>query len=284
MESGKKVEIIIAKNAGFCFGVRRAINLVEKAMAGKKSLYTLGPIIHNPQVVSKLEKQGVSIICDLSKLEKGRVVVRSHGADLSFFKEAKEKGVEVVDATCPFVKNAQNLIKRLSKEKYKIIIVGEENHPEVKGLLSYANTQVKIVQRIDQLKDVFSWRRIGVISQTTQLRENFKVIIVALLQQAKEIKIYNTICEATQNRQKEAKKIAKKVDSMLIIGGYNSANTNRLVKICKEIQEKTYHIETEKDLVKSWFENVQKIGISTGTSTPQWIIEKVVKKLRRLKL
>ncbi|MCK5534161.1 4-hydroxy-3-methylbut-2-enyl diphosphate reductase [bacterium] len=278
------MEIIIAKNAGFCFGVRRAINLVEKAMAGKKSLYTLGPIIHNPQVVSKLEKQGVSIICDLSKLEKGRVVVRSHGADLSFFKEAKEKGVEVVDATCPFVKNAQNLIKRLSKEKYKIIIVGEENHPEVKGLLSYANTQVKIVQRIDQLKDVFSWRRIGVISQTTQLRENFKVIIVALLQQAKEIKIYNTICEATQNRQKEAKKIAKKVDSMLIIGGYNSANTNRLVKICKEIQEKTYHIETEKDLVKSWFENVKKIGISTGTSTPQWIIEKVVKKLRRLKL
>ncbi len=278
------MEIVIAKNAGFCFGVKRAINLVEKAGDGKKSLYTLGPIIHNPQVVSKLEKQGVGIIYDLHKFKKGRVVVRSHGADLSFFKEAKEKGIEVVDATCPFVKSAQNLIKQLSRDNYKVVIVGEKDHPEVKGLVSYANTEVEVIQETNQLKNVFSWKRIGVISQTTQSRENLKIIVTGLLQHTKEIKIYNTICEATQYRQNEAKKIAQKTDLMLIIGGYNSANTNRLARTCKEIQNKTYHIETEKDLEISWFKNVEKVGISTGTSTPQWIIEEVVKKLRRIKL
>ncbi|MCK4532404.1 4-hydroxy-3-methylbut-2-enyl diphosphate reductase [bacterium] len=278
------MEIVIAKNAGFCFGVKRAINLVVKAGEGKKSLYTLGPIIHNPQVVDKLEKQGVGIIYDLHKFKKGRIVVRSHGADLSFFKEAREKGIEIVDATCPFVKSAQNLIKQLSKDNYKVVIVGEKDHPEVKGLISYANTEVEVIQKTNQLKNVFCWKRIGVISQTTQSRENFKIIVSGLLQHTKEIKIYNTICEATQDRQNEAKKIAQRVNLMLIIGGYNSANTNRLARTCKEIQKKTYHIETEKDLETSWFKNVKKVGISTGTSTPQWIIEEVVKKLRRLKL
>ncbi len=278
------MEIVIAKNAGFCFGVKRAINLVVKAGEGKKSLYTLGPIIHNPQVVDKLEKQGVGIIYDLHKFKKGRIVVRSHGADLSFFKEAREKGIEIVDATCPFVKSAQNLIKQLSKDNYKVVIVGEKDHPEVKGLISYANTEVEVIQKTNQLKNVFCWKRIGVISQTTQSRENFKIIVSGLLQHTKEIKIYNTICEATQDRQNEAKKIAQRVNLMLIIGGYNSANTNRLARTCKEIQNKTYHIETEKDLEISWFKNVKKVGISTGTSTPQWIIEEVVKKLRRLKL
>jgi 4-hydroxy-3-methylbut-2-enyl diphosphate reductase len=278
------MEIMVARNAGFCFGVKRAMNLVEKARVGKNILYTLGPIIHNPQVVSKLEKQGVGIIYDLHRLKQGNVVVRSHGADSSFFEEAEKKGIGIVDATCPFVKSAQNLIKQLSKEKYKIVIVGEKDHPEVKGLVSYANTEVKVIQKTNQLKNVFSWKRIGVISQTTQSRENLKIIVTGLLQHTKEIKIYNTICEATQYRQNEAKKIAQKTDLMLIIGGYNSANTNRLARTCKEIQNKTYHVETEKDLEISWFKNVKKVGISTGTSTPQWIIEEVVKKLRRIKL
>lgn len=278
------MKIIVAKNAGFCFGVKRAMRLVDKARDEKNLLYTIGPLIHNPQVVERLKKQGINVIYTLDRLKQGRVIVRSHGADLSFFNKADEKGIEIVDATCPFVKNAQNLIRQLSKEGYKIVIIGEKKHPEVKGLVSYANTEVKVIQKSSQVKEVFHWRKMGVISQTTQLWENFKAIVCSLLDCAKEIKIYNTICGATQNRQNEAKKIAQKVDLMLIIGGQNSANTNRLAKVCKEIQKRTYHIETEEDLVYNWFKKVKRVGISTGTSTPWWIIEKVVKKLRRLKV
>lgn len=276
------MRIIIAKNAGFCFGVKRALDiaLATKRKYPKKKIYTLGPLIHNPQVVASLTSKGIKAVQKMNLLRDGVLVIRSHGIPPQILEKLKKiKGLIIIDATCPYVKKAQNLVTKLIQENYLIVIVGDKKHPEVKALQGFAQNKAIIANRPKDLEDISFDRKIGLISQTTQSWEKFSKIASALTKQAKEIKIYNTICEATKLRQQEALKIAQKVDSIIVVGGYNSANTKRLVKLCRKLHKKVMHIEEAQDLAVPWLKKAKSIGILAGASTPPWLIKEVTRKI-----
>ncbi|MCK4776997.1 MAG: 4-hydroxy-3-methylbut-2-enyl diphosphate reductase [Actinomycetia bacterium] len=278
------MKIITAKKAGYCYGVERALKLVERELKkNNKQIYTLGPLIHNPQVVKELEGKGVKSLLSIDKVKKGTVIIRSHGVDPQTLKKAKEKGLNIIDATCPFVKKAQKCVQRLAREKYDVFIIGEKDHPEVKGLYAYSDNRGTIIENVEDVKKIDkNLRKIGLVVQTTQTVWKLQEIVKILLTRTFEIKIFNTICHATFERQKEAKKLAKKVDVMIVVGGKNSANTKRLLQICKESNKNSFHIESEKDLKKSWFKKDSSVGVTAGASTPIRITEKVVERINKL--
>ncbi len=273
------MRIVTAKSAGFCFGVKRAIDIAFKIVKEKRQgVYTLGPIIHNPQVVEKLKDQGIIPIEDFrSRKDIQALIIRTHGIPVSLLKEISSLGFEIIDATCPFVKKAQYYAKLLSEEGYQVVILGEKNHPEVKGIMSYAN-DVIIVNNKTHLPKLKS--KVGVVVQTTQSLEALKNVLSDALIYAKEIKVYNTICNFTAQRLKETENIARKVDIMIVVGGKNSANTTQLTRLCKSLSVPTYHIETPSEIRKEWFKGIKKLGITAGASTPEWIIKEVHKKMR----
>ena len=275
------MEILIAKNAGFCFGVKRAINMAHDCAQGPHgNIYTLGPIIHNPQVVKELEKSGISKIDNVEDIHDGTVIIRSHGVTSGQMKLIQEKGLEVIDATCPFVKKTHEYVELLTREGYSVIVVGEKEHPEVKGILSYGARDIVAAASVDDLKDMPRKKKIGIVAQTTQSIENLQAVVAHCLKKASELKIFNTICNATSVRQQESIELAKQVDCMIVVGGRNSANTNRLAEICKKIQPKTYHIEVPEELNQISFNGTKKVGITAGASTPNWIIEKVIEAVK----
>lgn len=274
------MEIFVAKSSGFCFGVKRAINTANKcATENNGGIYTLGPIIHNPQVVKKLESSHIYAKKSVDEISSGTVIIRSHGAKLGEYKAAKEKGLNIVDATCPFVKKAQDLVQLLTDEGYAVILVGEKEHPEVKGLVSYGASDIRVVESPEELKDMPRKKKIGIVAQTTVPREKLEAVVSFCLNKASEIKVFNTICNATSIRQEESGELAKKVDLMIIVGGRNSANTRRLAEICRTIQPKTYHIEVADEIDFSWFDGVSKVGITSGASTPDWVVNEVVERI-----
>jgi 4-hydroxy-3-methylbut-2-enyl diphosphate reductase len=280
-----KVRIRIAENAGFCFGVRRAINLTEKTADKESKVYALGPVIHNPQEVKRLEKKGIKILKDPKKVKSGSIILRTHGIPFNLHKRLEEnKNINVIDAACPFVKRAQNTVKRLStdiKSKDKtIIVVGEKIHPEVVALVSYGNGKCIVVENIKEAQKFRSRGDLNIVSQTTQTPENFNSI-VRVLKKRYKTKVYNTICKATLDRQKAAEKLAKSVDLMIVIGGKNSGNTTRLAQICSE-KTKTYHIETAYSIKEKWFKNVDSVGITAGASTPDWIIKEIEMRIKEV--
>ncbi|HBO83762.1 MAG: 4-hydroxy-3-methylbut-2-enyl diphosphate reductase [Deltaproteobacteria bacterium GWC2_42_11] len=280
------MEIFIVKTAGFCFGVKRAINMAYDA-AGTASggdIYTIGPIIHNPQVVSKLEESNIHTAENISNIKNGTVIVRSHGITSREMRGIREKDLNMVDATCPFVKKAQEYVERLSKDGYFIVVVGEKEHPEVKGIVSYANKNICIAGSVDDIKSLPRVKKMGVVAQTTQSIENLQAIVSACLKKTNELKVFNTICNATSVRQNESTDLAAKVECMIVVGGRNSANTNRLAEVCRKIQPNTHHIEIAAELKPEWFKEVGKVGITAGASTPDWIIEDVVAKVRNMNL
>ncbi|WP_127016086.1 bifunctional 4-hydroxy-3-methylbut-2-enyl diphosphate reductase/30S ribosomal protein S1 [Anoxybacter fermentans] len=271
------LEIILADHAGFCFGVKRATDLaISLAKDPEKPLYTLGPLIHNPQVVQRLEDLGIRAIDRVQDVEDGIIIIRSHGVPPRVIDEIKARGLEVIDATCPFVRRAQEYAKQLAEDGYQVIICGDQNHPEVIGIRGSVNSEVLVAKTLDELPQHKLKRKVGVIAQTTLSIQNFKNLISQLVERVDELKVFNTICTTTEERQKAASNLAKKVDLMLVIGGRNSANTNRLVEICRNEGVTTYHIETADELKKEWFENVQRVGVTAGASTPNWIIKEVL--------
>ncbi len=274
------MKIVIGKSAGFCFGVKRATNMAFEATAGHhQRICSLGPIIHSPQLVKRLEEQGVEVVRQVEDIHAGVVIIRSHGVTAEEMAQIYARRLEVVDATCPFVKKAQEYAGLLSCEGYTLVLVGEREHPEVRGIVSYARDgEVYVVSGRDEAEGLPSRRRIGVVAQTTQSYENLREVIDVCLGKSQELRVYNTICDATSVRQDEARDIAGQVDLMLVIGGFNSANTTRLAQICRDIQPKTHHIETAEEIKPGWFEGVSAVGITAGASTPQWVIDKVVKK------
>jgi len=275
------VRISVVKNAGFCFGVRRAIRLAFFAVKkNRKKVFTLGPLIHNPQMVDDLKKKGVYVVDDLSEIDQGCLIIRSHGVHPKILKAAKKKKLKIIDATCPFVKKAQNNAKLLCDQGYQVVVVGEADHPEVKSIVGYTKDKALVINHTENGLNLNKFKKVGVVAQTTLNIDLFKQVIDKLIENAKEIKIYNTICNATSLMQGKTLKMAQKVDLMIVVGGYNSANTNRLAKLCKRIGTKTYHVETSKKLKKSWFKNVKNVGVTAGTSTPPWIIQDVVKKIK----
>ncbi|MDR1418584.1 MAG: 4-hydroxy-3-methylbut-2-enyl diphosphate reductase [Endomicrobium sp.] len=272
-----------AKNAGFCFGVRRAIEIAEKTLKEKDKVYTLGPIIHNPQEVKRLEKRGIKTLESVSRIKDGCVILRTHGIPLELHEKLEKNGnINVIDSTCPFVKRAQDVVRKLSSDKATkdstIVVVGEKAHPEVVALVSYGNKKCIVIETSEEAKAFKDNKNLNIVSQTTQTSENFNNI-VNILSKKYKISVYNTICKATLDRQQSAEKLARDVDLMIVIGGKNSGNTTRLAQICS-CKTKTYHIETFKDLKKNWFERIFTIGLTAGASTPDWVIKDVELKIK----
>jgi 4-hydroxy-3-methylbut-2-enyl diphosphate reductase len=264
------MQIKVAKHSGFCFGVKRAINIVEKALRKKIDIYSLGPIIHNPEVVNELSKKGLKVIRGIGSIDKGAVVISSHGAPIETVQKIKEKGLRLIDATCPFVKHSHDIVKTLKRDGYSIIIIGDKAHPEVRALLSSAG------------KKVYS-RKIGIVSQTTQTKHNYiQGIVEALKGDFSEIRIFNTICNDTSARQTEARRLLKDCNVMVVVGGKNSANTRRLFEICKERGVDSHHIESDVELKKEYFRGKRCVGVVSGASTPDSMVNKVVKKIEMM--
>jgi 4-hydroxy-3-methylbut-2-enyl diphosphate reductase len=244
---------------------------------------SLGPIIHSPQLVKKLEEKGVRVIKKVADIPEGAVIIRSHGVTADELDGILAREMKIVDATCPFVKKAQDHAALLSREGYVVILVGEAEHPEVQGIVSYARDgEVYVVADRRAAEELPRKSRIGVVAQTTQSFENLRQVVEVCLEKSKELRVFNTICSATTVRQTEARTVARQVDMMLVIGGFNSANTNRLAQICQEIQPRTYHVETAEQIDPAWFAGVATVGITAGASTPRWIIDEVVQRVEFL--
>lgn len=282
------MQVIRAKYSGFCFGVKRAVDLVEKALKEERSrIYSIGPFIHNPQVIKKLSQQGLEVVRSIKDIKEGCIVIRSHGVCPSLIKEARKKKIKLVDVTCPYVVKAQNISRSLERQGYQVIIVGEEKHPEVQALKGNAKDKAVVVSSEEDIYELNkNFSKIGIVAQTTQSRNKYLKIVSQLLikNKFKEIRIFDTICADTIKRQNSALELAGKVKVMFVLGGKISANTKRLVEICRDTGIPTYHIEESKEIKSSWLKNIKRIGIASGASTPDWIVDKVKKKLENYKL
>ena len=287
------MEVIRAKSAGFCFGVKRAVDTVyeqvEKQMG--KQIYTYGPIIHNEEVVKDMEAHGVKVLHseeELKGLEEGLVIIRSHGVPKRICDLMDEKGIEYVDATCPFVKRIHKIVAEESKKGSRIIIIGNPDHPEVEGIRGWAGENVTVIKNAEEAEkfENTTSERICIVSQTTFNYNKFKDLVEILRKKRYDntvlniLNILNTICNATEERQKEAKHIAGEVDTMLVVGGRHSSNTQKLFEICKKECGNTYYIQTPVDLDSEMFQCSSYVGITAGASTPNKIIEEVQEHVR----
>ncbi len=264
----------MADHMGFCYGVKRAINLARH-QAGKDSrVVTLGPIIHNPQMVQQLADEGILSIDDFDEIDSGTVIIRSHGVGPAVYKKAAAKGLNIIDATCPHVKKAQMAAKSLVDEGYEVVIIGEKTHPEVKSIFEWAGENAVIIEDEVQARQFHFVKKLGIVAQTTFSGNKFKQLVNIFIDKSNDIKVLRTICTATEQRQSAAEKLAANVDMMIIIGGKNSANTTRLADLCSK-KCITHHIETADELDVEWFHNIAKIGVTAGASTPDWLIREV---------
>lgn len=272
----------LAKKVGFCFGVKRAFTMAEDVIKREKRAYSLGSLIHNKQVVKGLSDRGLKVIDDIGKVSGGCIVISSHGISPRKAEEIKKRSLRLVDTTCPFVRNAQEMAKGLSRAGYRIIIVGDANHPEVRALVDFAGKRACVVKDAKGVKALHlkTGEKVGVLSQTTQAMDNFLAVVrTAMESKPGELRVFNTICRDAEARQAAAKELARQVDLMLIVGGRNSANTKRLLDVSRKILKDSYLIETYKDLRHDWFKGVGTAGITSGASTPDWIVKRVVKEV-----
>ena len=271
------MEVILADYLGFCYGVKRAVTIAQENASADGTSSTLGPIIHNPQVVERLKTEGVGTVDALAEMDRGTVIIRSHGVGPEIYEEAEQRGLNLVDATCPHVKKAQLSAKKLADSGRKVVIVGEKKHPEVRSIFEWSGGQAVVIETEEEADALDPCAKLGVVCQTTFSGDKFKSIVMHLLEKSRDVHIQRTICTATDQRQKAALDLAAQVDMMLVIGGKNSANTTRLAQICAE-KCLTYHIETAEELQDEWFDKIEKIGITAGASTPDWIIKELYKK------
>lgn len=279
------MHIKVAKNIGFCSGVRRAIDIVEGLLSRHKgNIYCLGPIIHNPQVLARLEARNLKLVYSLDKVKPhSYIILPSHGTSQDILNTAKRKHLKIIDVTCPYVSSVQKVCQRLYKEGYQVIIVGDREHPEVKALLSLA-PGARLVNQEAEVEKLKTDSKIGIISQTTQRKEEFLKIVSAFFKHkflAKELRVFDTICLDTAKRQEEIKRLAKRVGVLLVIGSKTSANTKRLYNSGRKINPRTFLIETTKDLNGKIIDNRKKIGIISGASTPDWLVKEVIKTIKR---
>lgn len=285
-----KKEIILAKYAGFCYGVKRAVDLSIKIKEenSDKQVYILGQLIHNNQVIDQLNSIGIKTIDEIPEILKGTCIIRTHGATPQAFDILKSKECQVVDATCPDVKRVQDKARSLVKEGYRLVIIGEYDHPEVIGIKAHAElcSRAEAIVISDEKEvelykaDLIKSEKIGIVVQTTQKPENFKKILPLILNYTKELKLYNTICAATFKRQQEAKDLANKVELMIVVGSRSSANTTHLAEMLSQITN-TIHIETKDELEKygELIKKVNKIGITAGASTPKYVIDEIIQEI-----
>ncbi|MBM6785861.1 4-hydroxy-3-methylbut-2-enyl diphosphate reductase [Collinsella tanakaei] len=270
--------IEIAAHAGVCYGVERALSMAADAATSAPALvHTLGPLIHNPLVVKELEAQGVGLAETLDDAASGSIIIRAHGVVPAVIEQARARDLTVLDATCPYVKRVHAAAEKLVREGYQLIVVGESGHPEVEGIMGHADGAARVVSCADDLAGLEISQRVGVVVQTTQTQATLAGVVSALLTRASEVRVINTICSATQERQQAASELASRADVMIVVGGKNSGNTRRLAQICAERCERTHHVEDACEIDPAWFTGAELIGITAGASTPSSHIERAVK-------
>ncbi len=274
------MEVKLASSYGFCFGVKRAIDIAQQ----HKNSNTMGPLIHNQKEIDRLKLDfSVGLYENLDDVKKDdTVIIRTHGIPKNDLQELKQKDAKIINATCPFVTTPQQIVKKMSNENYSILIFGDYSHPEVKGVKSYGD-DVHVVLEANELENIiFKYDKIACVAQTTRKKEKYLEIVNSLILKNKEVRVFNTICDATFENQDAVRELSKDVDTMVIIGGKNSSNTKQLLYIAKENCQDSYLIEDEKELDASWFQNKKICGVTAGASTPDWIIQKVVKQIENI--
>jgi 4-hydroxy-3-methylbut-2-enyl diphosphate reductase len=275
------MEIIIAQNAGLCYGVQRALRIARETRLRKKGkVQTLGALIHNPQVIADLKNRGIDAAETIGEIREGTVIIRSHGVSPQVSRRLSRKRLKVIDATCPIVKKIQKLVARLSAEKQQILIVGNREHPEIQGLIGYSRGKGLIIENEDQAAALPAKKRRAVIAQSTQDLFLFEKVVAALIEKTEELKVYNTICHFTQTRQRSTSELASRVDTLFIVGGKASSNTNKLYQISKRILPNTYFIEKAGQITSDMLQGAKKIGISGGASTPPEAIAEAVSRIK----
>lgn len=277
--------IEIAAHAGTCYGVQRALDMALAAapQAGKNTqVHTLGPLIHNPIVVRELAEAGVGLADTLDDAASGTVIIRAHGVVPQVIDAAHERGLTVVDATCPYVKKVHVAAERLVREGYRVIVVGEPGHPEVEGILGHAGVDARVVSCAADADALPLKGKVGLVVQTTQTAQNLAEVVAFIAPRVQELRVINTICAATSERQQAAATLANRCDCTVVVGGKNSGNTRRLAQICADACEHTHHIEEASELEGAWFASARHIGITAGASTPQEHIERAVARIKEL--
>jgi len=269
------MEVELAKKSGFCFGVKRA---VDRALNLNAKCNTIGPLIHNPQVIEELKKKGIIPVEKIDDIDSSTVIIRTHGVPKKVIAELNKRKINVLDLTCPFVKKVQDYAIELEGKGYFVVVIGEKHHPEVEAIVGNLNN-VAVVDAVEQIGSFGQHDKIGVVVQTTQTAKLFEDVVNELRKRYKEVKVCNTICNSTSERQNAALEVAEKSDVMIVIGGKNSANTGRLAELCSKVVE-AHHIETADELKKQWFIGKRRAGVSSGASTPQNVADEVVKRIK----
>lgn len=275
------MKVMVAEKCGFCPGVRNAINLAKKTLEHEKDVSSLGHIIHNEDVVSQLAEDGLKSVDSIDAIEYGTVLIRSHGATQEELDKIDRKGLKIVDATCVLVKRVQKIARQLHEESYKVVIIGDKDHPEVKAVVGYAE-DVEVVGSPEDLDKLSKNSKLGVICQTTQSPDYFAEMIAAIAKQGfSEMKIINTLCRETMERQQAAVKLCRQVDIMFVLGGLHSANTRKLAELCKKHNSQTYHLQNWNELDTTVLRGKATAGVTAGASTPDAVIQEFVQNLER---
>jgi 4-hydroxy-3-methylbut-2-enyl diphosphate reductase len=274
-----RMEVIVAEKCGFCHGVRNAISIAEKILKEESDVYSLGPIIHNKDEVERLAKAGLKTVGSAEEIESGTVLIRSHGAAPKEIAGLKEKGIKIVDATCVLVKRLQEVAKGLGQDGYKVVIIGDENHPEVQGVVGCAKDVIVVADESD-LHRLPGNAKLGAVCQTTESPEHFGKMVGAIARGSfGELKVINTLCQEAVKRQESAVQLCKRVEVMFVLGGLHSANTRRLAELCKKVNKQTFHLQNWSDLDKNIVFGKKVAGVTAGASTPEWIIAEFVENL-----
>jgi len=277
------MEVIVADNAGFCFGVKRAIKMANDTMDGGGAVKSLGSLIHNPQVVSSFRKRGLEVVADLDAVDpEDTVVIRSHGVGPELKNKAISLGLTVVDTTCPFVTKAQQYAARLIADNYKVVMIGDKNHPEVIGVVAHTQNQAIVLDTVEEAEKLKFIPRMGVVFQTTHSIGHVQEVVGALLKRGKEVRVFNTLCGATTSMQKTAIELSGEVEAMVIVGGRQSANTAQLAEVCRKVNPRVLMIESAEELHEDWFQGLSRVGVSAGASTPDEVIAEVVERITNM--
>jgi (E)-4-hydroxy-3-methyl-but-2-enyl pyrophosphate reductase len=274
----------LAESLGFCMGVKRAVDLAYRALdkSGDQQVVTLGPLIHNTQEIERLGKDGVRVIDEGSIPDKGTVIIRAHGVAPQAYEELKARGVKIMDGTCPYVHYSQRKGIELREEGYTIVIAGDKNHPEIRGILGCIDNQAYVVKTVDEARALPSCSRIGAIAQTTIDPVKYREIIEVLREKAREVKVCETICDATEENQRAIRELSLEVELLYVIGGRHSANSNKLVESARHGCPRAFLIETPDEIDPEDLRGVGRVGIGAGASTPDWMIQRVVERLREI--
>ncbi len=278
------MEIVLAESLGFCMGVKRAVDLAYRALEKSNGLpvVTLGPVIHNAQEIERLAADGIQVADENTLPKQGIAIIRAHGAAPQLYDALKARGLRVMDGTCPYVHYSQRKAVELFEAGYEVVIVGDKNHPEIQGILGYINYQAHTVKTVEEAQALPPCQRIGVLAQTTISPRKYEAIVSVLRTKADEVKVCETICDATEENQSAVRRLASEVDLLYVIGGRHSANSNKLVETARDSCSRTTLIETEDEINPADLPGARRIGVSAGASTPDWMIQRVVTRLREL--